>query len=874
MSKKVKRLFEQFQPDNYNLTVAPDRIAKKAAGSVTITGRKTGRPSQRLTFHQKGLKILSATIVRHDKKGEQSFEVERIHCQKSFNEVRLHAKEMLYPGVYTVTMEFESRVQDSMHGIYLCNYELDGKKKQLISTQFESHSAREAFPSIDEPEAKATFDLTLITPEGEAVLANTPVKEQKKYAGQLVRWSASKDNQHTSSPAYQLTTFETTPKMSSYLLAFVTGDMQSKSAVTKHGVTASVWATKVHRPEALDFGLEVAVRSLEFLTDYYGVDYPLKKCDFVAVPDFAVGAMENWGAITFRESCLLSDPASASQSGRERIALVVSHELAHMWFGDLVTMKWWDDLWLNESFANVMEYVAVDALFPEWHVWDDFTANEGLSAIRRDCIPGVQSVMVEVRHPDEIASLFDPSIVYAKGGRLLNMLKNYLGEATFRRGLKLYFDKNAFGNTTGNDLWQALSEASGKDVAAFMNPWLQRSGFPLIEISQLGSKAEIRQSHFLLDEKQADAARVWPVPLLASDKALPEVFDYAEGSFELESVNFVQLDKGAVGHYIVRYSEPDHLKALAEQAKTKKLSTAERLMLLHDSSLLARAGRQPFADSLKLLEYYDTEDGEPVWGIMALLVGESRLFVDVDEKLEPAIKKFTGKLVETQYQRLGWDEITDEPSGDTKLRAMIIGLGVYAEHPEILPVALEKFEKYKSDPSSVTGEIRATIFGAAVRMQTEGAFDYLVKLHDKTNDAQLKEDIAGALTTTKSADEAAKLLDRLKDPAKVRAQDVDHWLVFLLRNRHTRQISWDWFRDNWSWIEELFAEDKTYDIFPRYVASAFSSQKYLDEYKAFFEPKLDQPALARNIAMGIEEISARAAWLARDLAGVQTYFKS
>jgi aminopeptidase N len=854
MSRTVRRLLAGFAPKHYTLTLDPDRDTMHVTGTVQIDGQKIGRPSQRITFHQKYLKVTSATIAKHDKKGDVDIAVVRINHQKTLDEVRLHTETLLYPGTYSVTMHFEGPVQDSMHGIYVCNYEVDGKKKKVISTQFESHSAREAFPCIDEPAAKATFELTLLSPKNEVSISNMPAASQTQSGDKLS------------------TTFETTPKMSTYLLAFAYGDLQSKSTKTKDGVEATVWATKAHKPESLEFAVEVARRALEFFNGYYGVPYPLTKCDHVAVPDFAVGAMENWGIITYRETCLVIDPAAASQSGRERIALVVSHELSHQWFGDLVTMKWWDDLWLNESFANVMEYVALNALFPEWDVWNDFVAQEGLSAIRRDCIAGVQSVYVKVNHPDEISSLFDHSIVYAKGGRLLNMLMNYVGEASFRSALKQYFTRYVYANTAGSNLWEALSESSGKDIAAFMNPWLTRSGFPLVEVTQNGRQLELRQSHFLLDAKKADPDRVWSVPLLGGNSDLPDLLDSSHLDVTLEADEFVHINRGAVGHYIVQYTVPEHAETLARQAEAKELTVAERLMLLHDSSLLARAGKQSFADTLTLLQHYKREDSEPVWDIMALVLADCRRFVDIDLALEEPIKALIRELIIPQYTRLGWDERPDESSHDIKLRATIIGLGIYSEHAQILQEAVKRFEAYKKKPESVPSELRGVVLAAAIRAGAQGAFKYLLQLDSETHDAQLKHDILGALTATKSPEEAKVLLGRLKDTDKVRAQDVDYWLEDLLQNRYSREVAWRWFRDNWGWIEETFGHDQTYDDFPRDAAGAFSTAKSLAEYKAFFESKTNQPPLARNIAMGIEEIENRLDWLQQDLPRIKTFF--
>lgn len=855
MKKRVHRLVTEFQPEHYDLHINPDREAKTVTGTVVVTGQKKGRPSRRLTLHQNGLTVTKVTVIKHDKKGDQEITVSRINHQRTLDEVRLHSDSMIYPGKYTITLTYHGQITDSLQGIYPCNFQMDGQRKSLIATDLESHSARQVFPCIDEPAAKATFRLTLASPLHETALSNTPMESQIERDGKL----------HT--------TFQTTPRMSTYLFCFVYGEMQSKEGKTKDGVSVRVWATKTHSPAALDFALGVAIRGIEFFNEYYGVPYPLPKCDLVALPDFSAGAMENWGIITFRETRLLADPATSSLSTREAVALTVNHELAHMWFGDLVTMQWWNDLWLNESFANVMEYVATDADFPKWQIWNTFVAEEGLAAIRRDSIYGVQAVKCDIRHPDEINSIFDPSIVYAKGGRLLNALMRYLGHDTFRKGLKLYFDKHAYGNTTGDDLWEALGRASNTDVAALMNPWLEQSGFPVLSVLQHGPSLSVSQSHFLLDPSKIDKDRLWPTPLLATATEVPTLLNKKHLEVTLQSEAFIRINEGAIGHYIVHYANPEHARSIAKLVASKKLNEAERLMLLSDSSMLARAGTQSFAATLELLQYYAKEDSETVWDIIALVIADCRRFVDTLPSLDATIKALVRNLIELQYKRLGWEEQPNESSSDTKLRATILGLGIYSEHPAITKRALSLFDAYHKDPAVVSPELRSLVFAAAVKKSHPGAFDYLLAEEETTSNVDLKEDIMGALTTTHSVMECDRLLSRLKDPKKVRQHDVLTWVIGLLRNRYTRAQIWDWIRDNWQWIEQTMGRDKHYDYMPRISASAFSTRKLMEEYKTFFEPKRDQTTLSRNIAMGIEELESRIIWLERDVAAVEAFFK-
>ncbi|HUC89220.1 MAG TPA: M1 family metallopeptidase, partial [Patescibacteria group bacterium] len=827
--RKVQRLYEGFQPENYNLYIDPDRDSKKISGKITVTGLKKGRPSQRITFHQNGLKITSATVIKHDKKGDHQIAISRISHQNTLNEVRLHSESLIHSGKYTITMEYQGKITDSTHGVYPCNYQIDGQDKALIATDLESHSAREVMPCIDEPQAKATFELTLASPVNEAAISNTPAKSQTEENGKLI------------------TAFEKTPKMSTYLFCFVYGDMQFKEATTKGNVAVRIWSTKAHSETSLDFSLDVAKKGIEFFNEYYGVDYPLAKCDFVALPDFSAAAMENWGLITFREPFLVAEPSTSSQSSREVTATVITHELSHQWFGDLVTMKWWNDLWLNESFANVMEYLAADAIFPEWHSWNTFTAQEGLAALRRDSITGVQAVKTEVRHPDEIGTLFDPSIVYAKGGRLINMLMRYIGEDDFRKGLKLYFDKHAYGNTTGDDLWAALSAASNKDVAGLMNPWLERSGYPVIHVEQNGKSLKISQEHFQLSPDKVDKERLWPVPLLSSSKELPTLLEKRELELELKNDDFIRVNDGAVGHYIVHYTNPKHAAYIAGLVDDQKLSEAERLMLLNDASMLAKAGIQSFAVALELLKHYKSESSESVWGMIAGILADCRRFIDANPELEKSIKLLVSQLIESEYQRLGFEEKHGENSQDTKLRATILALGVYAGHKAITRQALALFKAYQDDPDVVPSELRSVIFGAAVRNDVAGAVDFLLAIDEKTSNVDLKDDVQAALTSTHSVENANKFLARLKDPKKVRQHDVYTWMAYLMFNRYTKQRSWQWMRDNWAWIEKNFSDNKSFDYFPRYSASAFNTRQQADEYKEFFTPLRHWTSLTRNI---------------------------
>lgn len=843
MGKKVTRLYEQFQPESYDLHLIPDRDAMTFSGIVTIHGKKVGRPSERLTFHQKDLKITSAKVVKRDKKGDQDVAIERVNLQKSFDEVRLHAKEMVYPGEYTVTLEFTGEITKPMNGIYPCFFKHDGKNKKLIATQFESHHAREAFPSIDEPEAKATFDLTLTTPAGEAVIANTPVLKQSTEGKNFI------------------TTFETTPKMSTYLLAFVYGEMESKEATTKDGVLVRTFATPGN-VEHTEFALDVAVKTLEFYNDYFDIPYPLAKCDFLALPDFAAGAMENWGCITFREQTLLVDSQNTSLHLKQYVANVVAHELTHQWFGNLVTMRWWTDLWLNESFASWMSWLAVDHLFPDWKVWTQFIVDEQGLALKLDALEHTHPIEVEVNHPDEIRTIFD-AISYEKGASVLLMLHDYLGDADFRDGLRLYLKRHAYSNTDTVDLWAAFEEVSKKPVTKFMSAWTGQSGYPIVHVEKTG----LRQERFYLNPAANKEATVWPIPLL-SDGLTDKTLEKAEIKLDVSSDDFL-LNRNRTGFYRAIYN-PEHLASLAKLVSTGKIDELDRQGLLSDAFEAAKAGYGSTVDALKLLEAYRDEDSLVVWDIIAGGIGSVRVVME-DEEVRDELKKLVHGLVAKQVARLGWDESESDSHFDRLLRPTILGLASYGEDPAVVKEAHRQFETMKQ-PEDLHPDIRGMIYGTVARTGTKADFQKMLDLHDSVTNSEERITLAGALTGFEDPELIKEALSLITTD-RVRLQDAPYWVAYSFMNRHARMITWQWLKDNWDWLYEHIGADLSFFRMPVYAARGFSDASFLPEFTEFFDKHMSV-AFDRPVKQAVETIQWQAAWRKRDLDAIRAYLKS
>lgn len=825
----VSRLVRAFAPDHYDLSINLHRTERTFDGTVSIHGLVSAN-EQEIRLHAKALTIEKVLFDGKEAAFHEADNDELVITHPDISE-----------GKHLIVVTFTGKITDDMNGIYPCYFEVNGEKQELLATQFESHYARQAFPCIDEPEAKATFDVTVSTEKDITVLGNMPIKSQNIENDSLV------------------TTFETTPRMSSYLVAWVAGDLQKKTATTKSGVEVSVWSTKAHDASNLDFALGIATRTIEFFDDYFGVPYPLPKADHVALPDFSAGAMENWGLITYREIALLVDPKTTTLSTKQYAATVIAHELSHQWFGNLVTMEWWNDLWLNESFANMMEYVAIDRLEPSWDIWLDQATSEVVSALRRDSLDGVQSIQIDVNHPDEISTIFDPSIVYAKGGRLLRMLQAYVGDEAMKQGLKAYFEKHKYTNTQASDLWAALSEASGKDISSFMHSWMTQPGFPVVTASQDGDTITLSQKQFFIGPNE-DKSRLWPIPLHGVSNSIPESLQTKETSFVYTDTQPFRLNTGGTAHFITQYDDT-LLANIVNNLDT--LSSVDKLNFLHEQVLLAKAGMQSYAAIIPLLSHFKTETNEAVWSIVSLAINEIKRFVEPEDTAEKKLKQLVGEVIKIQYARLGWNSIDGEDENDVKLRSIIVGLSLYAENAESLKEAEQRYLAGSID--SLDPELRTTILANAVRRElTDNVVDSLLATYPKVTSSELRDDIAAALTSTRDSEVIDRLLTLLKDTTFIRTQDFIHWFVWLFRNRFGRDKTWQWTRDNWQWIVATFKGDSHYDMLPRYIAGSLVSAQQLEEFKTFFKPYETEVALARNIKIGYTELKGLVALLEND----------
>lgn len=819
------RFYEKFQPVHYDIYLDIDRAAKHFKGITTIKGNAV---DTKIALHQKFLNVASVQADGQDVPFSFSDRQEAIQL------------ELPHSGDVELKIVYDAKLTDTMMGIYPSYYTAAGQKKQLIGTQFETTAARQAFPGIDEPEAKATFSLAIKYDEqpGETIIANMP-------------------EDHVENGVHY---FQETVKMSTYLVAFAFGELQSKFAKTKSGVEIGVFSTKAHQPKELDFSLDIAKRAIEFYEDFYQTPYPLPQSYQLALPDFSAGAMENWGLVTYREAYMLLDPDNTTLNQKRLIATVITHELAHQWFGDLVTMKWWDDLWLNESFANMMEYVAVDALEPEWNVWEMFQTSEVPMALQRDATDGVQSVHVAVDDPAEIDTLFDGAIVYAKGARMLVMVRALLGDDAMRKGLKNYFAAHQYGNATGADLWQALGEASGMNVGQIMESWLEHPGYPVVEVKVEDGKLMLSQQQFFIGDGE-EKGRLWQIPLNANYNQAPAIF--SEQSLVLG--DYTQLRKqngrpfrvnvGDNSHVIVKYDETllndilDHLD---------ELGAIDQLQLLQDLRLLAEGRQISYAQIVPLLSRFKDSCSGIVNEMLYHVANSLKNFVQPAAKTERQLQQLFDQLSVKQVQRLGWLSQKGESNDDQLTRPIVLSAALYAQNSDTIKQAQALFDHYQDHLADLPADVRGLVLANEVKNYgSQELFDTLLADYQKTADAGFKQDICAALTKTQDDQLIAQLIDRFKDADTIKPQDLRAWFRGVLANDHGQQAAWDWIQQEWSWLEKTVGGDMEFPTYITVISRIFKTAQRLAEFKRFFTPKENDPMLKREIQMDEKVIASR-----------------
>ena len=683
-------------------------------------------------------------------------------------------------GKLKICIQFKGILNDRLLGFYRSKYkDKTGKTKYLATTQFEAADARRAFPCWDEPAVKATFDVSLLVEKHMTAISNMP-EESKKHVDSKI-----------------LVEFQRTPVMSTYLLYLGVGEFEFLEDRLRN-IKIRVLTTKGNKKRA-KLSLDLTKKFLSEYEKYFGIKYPLPKLDMLAIPDFAAGAMENWGAITFRETILLYDAKTSSTRTKQYIAEVISHELAHQWFGNLVTMKWWNDLWLNESFATFMATKIVDEFYPEWDLWDQFLDDAMNTAMSLDSLKTSHPIDVNVNHPSEIRSIFD-SISYDKGGCILRMLEHFVGKKNFQKGLKIYLSKHQYSNAEGSDLWNAIGKVSKQPIDKMMKTWINQVGFPLITVTRKNSTLSLKQSRFLLEETKSSKKGIWSIPLTVEegDSRTKKLMTKKSEHLKLKNKdrNFI-LNPGRTGFYRTQYDEAT-LENLSLLIDEKIVDYIDRWSIQNDYFAQIKSGKKNIQSYLDFTSAYYDEDNY----ISSLSLAQnlySLYTLSHNEKFSDELKQYAVNFLGSVIDRLGWDKKKNEPHTNALLRSFaIIGLGKLGDK-EIILEADKRFKKFLKNPNSLSADLQEVVFSLIAWEGNEQTHKKFISLYRKANSQEEKLRFLSAMCNFKQKKLLLKTLEFTLGP-DVRSQNIQLPIMKITSNIHARSFMWVWLKKNWKKI--------------------------------------------------------------------------
>ncbi|XP_076055525.1 puromycin-sensitive aminopeptidase isoform X1 [Oratosquilla oratoria] len=860
--KPFERLPQSIQPKHYDITLQPNLTKCIFKGWQTID-LEVKEPTAKVQLNTLDLTLseVKLTLESGETITPLSTDISVPNETVSFT-----FDQTLPKGPAQLSMNFEGELNDKMKGFYRSNYtSVSGEERYTAVTQFEATDARRCFPCWDEPAHKATFNITLIVPKDRVALSNMPEVSSKPYEGD---------------ETLQVVKFAKSPLMSTYLVAVVVGEYDYVEDTSSDGVKVRVY-TPVGKSDQGSFALEVATKVLPYYKDYFQIAYPLPKIDLIAIADFSVGAMENWGLVTYRETCLLVDPHNTSASQKQWIALVVGHELAHQWFGNLVTMEWWTHLWLNEGYASFVEFLCVDHLFPEYDIWTQFVTDTYICALGLDSLKNSHPIEVPVGHPSEVDEIFD-DISYSKGASVIRMLHQYLGDKDFRLGMHNYLTQHSYANTFTEDLWAALGKASKKPVGKVMRTWTKQTGFPMITVAshQDGDNRvlTLTQQRFLADGSSGDSSQ-WMVPLSFSTSKDPSktvmelILDAESTHVTLDGVTpgiWVKVNPGTIGYYRTRYP-PELLEQFIPAIRSKTLPPLDRLGLLDDLFAMVQAGHTSTVEVLKLLEAFMDEDNYTVWSEIHHCIAKlNQLISNTD--YHPLFAAFVRRLFSKIGDKLGWEAKAGESHLHTLLRELVLTQrGLYGDK-EVVEEAKRRLDRHISGAATLPADLRSPVYKTVVALNDHKTYDQMVKLYRAADLHEEKDRISRSLGATKDPNLIQRVLEfAMSDD--VRNQDTVFVIISVAMTCPGRSAAWAFFKAHHQQLVDRYEGGYLIARLVKYITENFASEEMATEVESFFSEK-QIPGTDRTSQQSLETIRLNTAWLKRDKEAIKKYLQT
>ncbi|XP_037093237.1 aminopeptidase N-like [Pollicipes pollicipes] len=851
-------------------------------GNFTFSGEVTMRlraehSGSNVTVHVKDMTVYNDSVTVRDVTTGTSLDIAgvRYDADREFFIVLL-SQPVTAQHKYDVFIRFVGSLSDKLSGFYRSSYlDPQGQKRWLAVTQFQPTDARQAFPCLDEPALKATFEVTLGHSKEMTSASNMPIKRTEPIDGM---------------PGFVWDIYEKSVPMSTYLVAFLVSDLAVKEA--DPGVSDTlfrVWA----RPSAIDqanYARSIGPQILEYFEGFFKTDFPLPKQDMAALPDFAAGAMENWGLITYRETAMLYDPKVSSAKNKQRVAVVVSHELAHQWFGNLVTPSWWTDLWLNEGFASYVEYLGVDKVEPSWRMMEQFITSDLQRVMTTDALETSHPISIVVHHPDEINEIFD-HISYEKGASIIRMMTHYLTVETMRNGLANYLNDRKYQGATQDDLWHFLTEQAHKDgtlapditVKQIMDSWTLQMGYPVVEVKRNygDGTAQLTQKRFLLNGGQSSSDYLWWVPVTYASQAAPD-FNTTKPSSWMRKQRQVTLDGmpaadqwvimnvQEVGYYKVNYDAENWALIIRQlSVDNTAIHTINRAQLIDDAMDLARSGQLGYDTALSVFGYLSNEREYLPWDAAF----DNLAYVNTQLKRTAgygAFKRFALKMIQPLYDRVGFEERPDDSHLDQFSRINVLNWACALGHKDCVRQSVDKFEQWMADPDNdgiIPANLKARVYCTAIREGGEDEWEFAWGRYKAANVASEKSRLLSALGCSREIWVLSRYLNWTLTPdSGIRVQDGSQVFSAVSSNSVGRYLAWDFLRNNLKRILKTFGGGSF--MIPRFISNlkyGYNTDLDLKQLKQFYkENKADLSEAKREMEQAIEYSTTNVAWMKKN----------